>query len=135
MELKDFVLEELVKKEADNIKLYATPEEIAKLDERFVSGMSRRRCVYGLMTGDCNSQRAQDLIAKCADNVFVPTNEGGSYEKLNGHSSEVEVKNPENRAYSYMTPLEKYIYQYLSNSKARQVVRYIKGDTDSIVCP
>ena len=77
MEIKDYVLEELVKKEADNIKLYATPEEIAKLDERFVSGTNTERCVYGLMTGDCNSERAKELIAQCVQNVFICTPKNG----------------------------------------------------------
>lgn len=55
-------------KELRNIKKYATNEEVGKLlvhiDE--LDGNQSAKCVYGLMTGSCFSDRAEELIDKCA---------------------------------------------------------------------
>lgn len=58
-----------VKKELQNIKKYATSLEISKL----INGIKRSglhnykdRCVYGLMTGNCDNDRGCELVEKCA---------------------------------------------------------------------
>lgn len=68
-----------------------------KLDASAVS-----RCVYGLMTGDCHSKRASDLIEKCSIKPF--------FEMYNQINSEI---NSLGRVYSVMrnfTALETVLY-------------------------
>lgn len=58
-----------VKKELLNIKKYATSYEIYKLI--YGIGMyglmnHSNRCIYGLMTGNCDNDRGCELVEKCA---------------------------------------------------------------------
>jgi len=59
-----------VKQEADNIRKFATKEEIAKLDFEALWTPSLKLCIYGQMTGHCHSERAIELIEKCAVGYF-----------------------------------------------------------------
>lgn len=55
-----------VEKEAKAIRKHATKEEIANLKIKDLDGDRFDGCVYGLLTGDCRSERAKDLISSCA---------------------------------------------------------------------
>ena len=59
---KQFI--DMVIKEINYIKTAATPEEIGKLDVDFFSGHSSGNCIYGQMTGRCNSDRAKEIYSK-----------------------------------------------------------------------
>lgn len=59
-------LSELVKQELINLKKYATPEEINKLiSATILLPSSQSQCIYGIMTGGCNSERSIELIQLC----------------------------------------------------------------------
>lgn len=52
--------------EAAKLKENATKEELAKLDFDTFSSSSPDECIYGQVTGSCDSRRAHALIRKCA---------------------------------------------------------------------
>lgn len=58
-----------VKKELLNIKKYATKDEIFNLVDgikKFGLANLTNRCVYGIMTGNCDGERGCELVEKCA---------------------------------------------------------------------
>lgn len=124
------VMEQLVKKEAKNLKKNATLEEIKKLNFAQLFPQSVSYCVYGQLTGDCNSQRASELINKCCDRVYEalpytpPKNT-----KLNGKPS------GENRSevnmIKYWSPIEVYIQQTgnQGNGNNEKLIKYLKGES------
>ena len=59
-------LELLVKDEAENLKKYALPRELAKLSFSKLFPWAYNKCIYGQMTGNCHSERAKELLSKCA---------------------------------------------------------------------
>jgi len=67
---RDLKLEELVIKEATNLKQYATVEELLKLDYDNLDGNSGNNCIYGQMTGDCETERSFELISECCELVY-----------------------------------------------------------------
>lgn len=57
---------DLVKEELSNIKKFALPSEIANLERaHYVNPFSFSNCIYGIMTGNCDSSRGVELIMKC----------------------------------------------------------------------
>lgn len=56
-----------LKEELDNLKLFATKEELAKLAKaEFINPQNRSKCIYGIMTGTCENERASELVNKCS---------------------------------------------------------------------
>lgn len=56
------------KRELTNIKKNATVDEIQRLIEHIniLDGLYNDKCIYGLMTGNCHTSRASELITECA---------------------------------------------------------------------
>ena len=116
----------LVIEEALNIKENATSEEIAKLDEDKVNGEDQRKCIYGLMTGHCNTDRAIELIKKCCTRVYNVKNWEN---RLNGHASDIHVGSQDHRHVIYLSPIELAIsYSYGGKYAARNIIKFIKGE-------
>ncbi len=65
----------LAKNELIAISKNATRDEwrTLVLDVNSLDGGEPGHCVYGKMTGDCFSERALELIKKCADSMFFVT--------------------------------------------------------------
>jgi len=61
---------EEVAKEAEAIKQKATKREIDRLSFRRLCPAKTDTCIYGMMTGDCYSQRAAELIIACTPRYF-----------------------------------------------------------------
>jgi hypothetical protein len=53
-------LKEDVQKEAEAMRIHATKEERERLDIEGMDPNSTKRCYYGLMTGECDSERATE---------------------------------------------------------------------------
>jgi len=70
-DIKD--LKELVKKEVANLKKFATVKERRRLSFLNLGAESTERCIYGQMTGSCFSERANQLIVKCCEEVLEVT--------------------------------------------------------------
>ena len=56
---------ELIKQEADNLKKFATQDEIDNLDFDDLYPTHNNNCIYGQMTGDCHNERAIELLKLC----------------------------------------------------------------------
>src|ERR1044072_4459641 len=63
-------LKDDVRKEAEALKVHATKEELNKLRFESLFPGFADACIYGLMTGNCFSNRAAELIYSCAVRYF-----------------------------------------------------------------
>lgn len=103
--LKQLVLDELFL-----LKQHATSEEISCLSEIEIDPENAERCIYGAMTGDCFSERAHELLSKCAKpysknlSKFTPTKMG--VEKW------IKIREINE---TFFSPIEYYIYQREEN--------------------
>lgn len=109
-----------VQKELDNIKAKATPEEIAKLEFKKFQHDSGSACIYGLMTGDCDSDRALEIQPKkYADIDGCGWDSGYEFEKQSYEKG------------TDFTALEKYLFM-VERPKHKEIIKYLKGKTDSV---
>lgn len=107
---KDEFLKEVIK-EVKTIKKKATKEELANLDINKFNPDNVYLCIYGMLTGDCNSFRARELYQKC----LVDIDKKKNIEQLNIHSES-----------GYFTLLEQYL---ISNPKNyHNIIPYLKGE-------
>jgi hypothetical protein len=63
-------LKEDVRKEAEALRVHATKEERERLCLELLDPNHTEKCYYGLMTGECDSDRAVELIGKCAQSFY-----------------------------------------------------------------
>lgn len=115
-------LNELVKQEAYNIKLHATESEKDRLHFSSLDPTLRKACVYGLMTGDCFSEMAANLLNLCA---LECVNEIDREEPFQIVRKEVFTDSRQ-----FFSPLEYYINQ--EDADNEQLIKYIKGQTDTL---
>jgi len=125
MRKKDFLIE--VQKELDHIKVHATDEEKGELDFSTFDHNSVNNCIYGQMTGDCSSSRANQLYHKTYDSI----SNGESVLRTNFKNQDLNIGNA-------FTALEKYLYMIATNcnnrsKKQNEVIEYIKGNLEKIV--
>lgn len=120
---KQMFLQE-VKQELDTIKEKATKTEIGNLNFDRFNHNSVSNCIYGQMTGDCDSPRAKELYPKKYDDVW---------------DESIAVVGEINRSFksqsmregTYLTALEKYLYMTTRN-KHNEVIKYLKGEINEI---
>ncbi len=123
----------LVKDEAKKLKKNATPKELNRLDITSLCGTSSSSCVYGLLTGSCNSERASELIYKCATRVYeVPTTYKNAVidSKLNG-----KPKIKRHSVSHYVSPIEKFIFINEENGSKKaneKLIKYLKNETKTL---
>lgn len=123
------ILFDLVKEEADNLKKYATRKEIDRLNFYEVNPHSKTKCIYGQMTGNCISDRAEELIYMCCTNVY------------DGHDGRVDVDIKDAKLigpptehgrficnFKFFTPIEKFLY-VADFSQIKKLVLYLKNIT------
>lgn len=127
----------LATREADKIKIHATPEQINRLDKLNADPNKKEECIYGQMTGNCYSIAATQLIVACCNRVYSADEENlGANVKLNGKPELTAT-----RKYKYSSPIEVLISRHtaynLEDSRSthqedinnmRIVIDYIKGD-------
>jgi hypothetical protein len=93
--------EELEKLALDECKLivdYFTSEEINKLKFHSINPEYTSTCIYGVMTGDCNTEKVYKFVQKL-DTVIIEEN------------FTEDVFNLNIRSHYYLTPLEHFILQ------------------------
>ena len=125
------ILIDLVRKEAKNIKTHATEEELNKLRFGMLDSSSIRYCVYGQMTTDCYSDRANELIVKCATRVYKSelTSATNMLQYLNGKPKPVP-----SRRFVYHSPIEVFIMNKYSTDKQRKnLIAYLKGQKKILI--
>jgi hypothetical protein len=104
-----------VLKELKAIKVNATPEEINRLDFSTLATRSTCGCYYGQMTGNCRSDRAQELYAKCM-----------TENDMNPHLNDSSLV-------KRYTSLEIYSYNNSYDYKTQQrIINYLKGGQKTI---
>lgn len=126
MKKKDFLLE--VKKELDYIKLHATDEEKSKLDFSTFDHSFGTNCIYGQMTGKCDSRRARELYTKTFNRI------GGQNFSINPRLKFNEMLMVGGDGY---TALEKYLFLVATpndnkSKKHKEIIDYIKGNLEEI---
>ncbi len=103
--LKQRVLDELT-----FLKQHATTEEISLLNEIEINPSRHEECIYGAMTENFFSERAHELLSKCARpysktiDVFIPTKMGVKRWMRMREGDE-----------AFFSPVEYYIYQRQKN--------------------
>jgi hypothetical protein len=111
-------LKEDVRKEAEALREHATKDELGRLDIEQVDPTDPERCYYGLMTGECDSDRASELIQKCTTVFLINTH----------YENEVEVSEGFKK-YKY-SPIEYYIG--LPKAKNKSLIAFLRGETDNL---
>lgn len=122
----------LVIDEAKNLKKFATPEELARLNIKNFDPNHTERCIYGLCTGDCNSSRAMELIKWCARRVY---NAADTFKnaKLNGSPSK---KGPRSwLSMPYLSPIEVFIGRNkdINDQMNAKLIAFLKGERKRLV--
>lgn len=124
------LLRSLAVKEVKRIKKHATKKQINLLNEYFFNPKSVNECIYGQMTGHCESIAAKKLIAKCCDKVIDTRNvsdilKGG---KLNGKPDKNVPAN--SRILHYISPVESYIVR--RKRAGKKIIKFLKGETKTL---
>ena len=124
--------------EAIALKQHATKEELDRLDFITVNAYSIVSCIYGQMTGSCHSDRAIELINKCAVS-FIATSFPlglGDVQGINDFCNNIIPNSDEAKAHNingrtrYFSPIEVYIV--LANSNKKALIDFLQGKTKSL---
>lgn len=120
----------LVIEEAKNLKKHATKEEIERLDFENLRVFDSNQCIYGQTTGNCYSDRAVELIQKCARRVYKANSSPDVVKRKDLNGSPVKAC----RDY-YWSPIEVFIAKarmsgnHLMN---RRLIQFIKGEIKTL---
>ena len=119
--MNNLLLRPEVFEEARNLFHHTTQEEKDNLVEEMVVPISFHKCIYGLMTEHCMSDRASELIKACVPNI-------GEYRTMgfvHVPSQETLQKNYPS-SYDQATPIE--IEIVLDPSTIPTIIKVIKGE-------
>lgn len=116
------ILLQLVREEAEALKLHATKEEIDNLNIYNLIPSISDKCIYGQMTGNCFSLRAIELIQLCCNRVYKTDG------FLQISSLELNGSPKEKNRYNYFSPIEVMIYNYRDNNA--NLISFLKGKTN-----
>jgi len=106
-----------VKAELVHLRDNATQEEIKKLNFSQFDHTVRYACIYGQMTGNCDSVRAKQLTPKSY--AWIVGNNNKKFEELNFDSGK------------WYTALEKYLY-ICTKKQQRTIFQYLRKKIDNI---
>lgn len=102
----DEELEALVQEEIANLKKYATKGELSNLNIETFNGLDPHLCIYGQLTGYCNSPRAEELMKICCPRVYIPGDgDPTSHRGLNGSPRDKSRKDVCG-LYQFWSPIE-----------------------------
>ena len=120
---KEFIL--LVISEIENIKLNATIKEKSKLNISSFNYDNDFRCLYGQMTGSCDSKRAKELTPK----IFF---DAAGNKSSNNREKVIPFSNHNFKKGNFYTPLEKYLFMVKSNVH-ENIINYLKGTVNELI--
>lgn len=134
---KDLILEELVIKEATNLKKYATKEELAKLKYKDLDGDSVISCIYGQITDSCLSKRSQDLIIKCCEKVYKTDASDNRIVNAILNGKPKKIKFSHHRLDYYASPIERFLAIYKPDEwtksiKIKKLVDFLQDKTQEL---
>src|SRR5687767_8745177 len=133
-------LKEDVRKEAEALKIHATKEERERLDFSALNSTSVTNCIYGQMTGHCDSERSLYLIGKCAARYTRDYSLGLIYEegfsRISNHINGTEVCNLNKKRptvfdtedISHYSMIEAYIL--LPEANNASLIAFLRGETE-----
>lgn len=134
-----------VRTEVESLKANATPEEVANLNIKTFDFDNQDNCIYGQMTGSCESVRAKELMDKACvrvtnvikwgmrDRTFeaFKDNINGEYTGQTwGHD---RTDGTYQRSYSHLSMVEYYIS--LDGSSPENIMKYLKGEVETLELP
>ena len=138
MKKQDFLEE--VRREIKAIKEHATLEEINLLDINYLNATSPEYCIYGQLTGSCESLRAKTLMQKGCVRVVNTTGsnlafdiEGSTFQNIKKYINGLfkgKGWGGRSRNYSYLSALECYIM--LKGAKNANIIAYLKGEKETL---
>lgn len=128
-EMKALATEEAVK-----LKQYATKEELDNLDLKDLDPLDEDSCIYGQMTGGCNSERAQELIMLCANRVYDVKHVDHNFDlNANVNGSPYKVRKISSRSQQYQSPIEMLIYSSNGGEGAQaKLIAFLKDETQTL---
>lgn len=130
-----------VRKEAEALRVHATKEERERLDFSNLDPEVYDECIYGQMTGDCNSFRGIQLIEICAvryvkDGDLTDIIHEG-FERIKKHVNGERVENlfdKRNGSFSWdeihYSAIEAYIL--LPEACNANLIAYLRGETETL---
>lgn len=110
-------LKEDVKKEAEALRVHATKDEREKLCLELLDPNHTDFCYYGLMTGECDSPRAIELIGKCTLKFYKQAREGFC------PADKGVIANR-------WSPIE--LYGTLPEARNANLIAYLRGETETL---
>jgi hypothetical protein len=122
----------LVMAEAQKLKPPLTQKERNALDMGRFSAHSASSCIYGQMTGHCNSERAIELIHAVCQKAIVKNN-FQYLSAVNGPAVTVPKNPNEVRHQTYLSAIELVILtNYLGYAAAERIMAYLKDETSEL---
>lgn len=109
-----------VKHEIEQLLIYATKEERDKLDFNSLHPRNPCLCIYGLMTGSCNTARSKELRKFCC-NVFF-----GGIKGINSDCYYYSKRNITKESFTGFSPLEVYIT--LDQNNNEDVIKVLREE-------
>lgn len=127
-------LKELVKIEADNLRRFATEEELDSLDFSNLDSSDIHHCIYGQMTGNCLNKRALELIESCCETVYERKSEILGIRRVYNKECGI-IKNiySDDRLAYYMSPIEKFILIPFNHGNTIALINYLKGEAKELI--
>jgi hypothetical protein len=139
-------LKEDVRKEAEALRIHATKEELSKLNMKNLAPRYYDQCVYGLISGDCFSVRASDLIFNCCPRFFKANDNHGRHlvsevpkgrfiEFVNGQKI-ADVNTADDLHFhraecgSHFSAIEAYIL--LPEANNANLIAFLRGETETL---
>jgi hypothetical protein len=124
-------LKEDVRKEAEALRVHATKEELGRLDFEQLQPSHEDQCIFGLMTGNCYSKRAAELINICAISHFdlLPDSidEVGEF-KVDKEEDFIATRIHQRG--TTFSAIEAYIC--LPEAHNENLIAFLKGETDNL---
>lgn len=120
--------------ESKLLKENATKEELSELSSEVLVPTNRFKCIYGMATGECRSDRAVELITKCCKRVFkniVPDDDYGELPDISVAISNVNGGTVNSNDYHYLSSIETYILT--KKSKPKNLIAYLRGERKDLV--
>lgn len=124
-------LKQLVVQEATVLKREASIKELMRLDFNSLDPQLTQSCIYGQMTGHCDSTRAQKLMQAALPSPILGDLPGtNSVESLRGFSKGVKW-NYRGKLGAYFVPEEWSaieVYITLAKAKPQVLIDFLQGD-------
>jgi hypothetical protein len=111
-------LKEDVRKEAEALRVHATKEERERLCFATLEPNNGEQCIYGQMTGECDCERASELIKQCTSIFFESESCGGRF-----------IPSVTFAEYRW-SPIELYIL--LPEANNANLIAFLRGETETL---